>query len=158
MLLFHLNELGHGGAEAEIIRISRVNAANQGLDKAFECFVTKAPADEGGEAFVRIGVSTRDERLDHHPEFGLPGEDRADQDRPHPAGGHQDESFRDRQNLAIAKDERASVALIRADHFIGQAEPMAKLKGPGLVGDKAVGSAFAEKAVDFLCPNGSTDA
>ena len=105
MLLFHLNKLGHGCAEAEIVRISRVDAANQGLDKSFEGLVSKASADERGEAFVYVCVSTRDERLDHHPEFGFPGEDRADQDRPHPAGGHQDESFRDRHNLTIPEDE-----------------------------------------------------
>ena len=158
MFPLHVLKARKRRGQAEPFRIGRVDSRHQRLDKPVEDLAPQPPADEAGQTFVAAGRPPPHEILPRQPQLAQRTQDRRRDDRPNPAGGHQHEALGHAAQPSAAHDQRAPLCGIRADQFLGEPQPAAKIDAPGDIRDEAVGAAFDEKAVAAHCVERAADA
>ena len=88
---FHFFEARHGCAEAELIGIGGVDAADQRLSDPFQGFVAETAAHEGAEAFVAVSSPRGKKQLGRHAQLAGPGKERGLDKRPEARRREQEE-------------------------------------------------------------------
>ena len=135
------------------VGVRRIDARDQGLDQPVQGLAAQPPPDEAGQALLDLVIAARDEQVHQHPELAAPGQDRRGEQRAQPPRRHQDEALGHRHQPALPDDERAAMARIRLDQPIAEAQPLAEVQAPRLVGDEGVRAALEREAVEPVRPD-----
>ena len=74
-LALHLKKARHGGRQAQLFRVGRVDAANQGLGDPLQGFPTEPSPDKRAEALIVLLGSARQNQIQAHPQLSRPGKE-----------------------------------------------------------------------------------
>ena len=145
--LFHLQQLGVGGSQAEMTRVARVDAREQGLHNALEDFLAQVGGDELGHRHVATIAVSRPDEVEARAQFTRPGDQARAEEGAEFARDHQGQALGQGVQRAAGVDVGPPV-LARGTHdvrfqpqFLPQPHPR------GLEGEDTVGAAFDDEAV-----------
>ena len=90
------------------------------------------------------------EPLGRHAHFCAPGKKRREHGGHDLGGHHEHEPVGHHHQLAPDYDVGLALGVVRADELIAQPDLAAEIGGPGLLGEKRIGSGFDQAAVDAV--------
>ncbi len=147
MLLLHIPKSRHGRQQTQLLRVARVNAADQRLHQPIVRLTSKATGHEGGQALVTIVLALRYKELGRHPQLGQRSEDGRRDHRPDAAGGHNDEPLGNPPQLPPTDHKGTSMLIVRLHQLVGKPDASTEVHGPRHVGNEVVRAPFEQEPV-----------
>ena len=111
-LAFHLQETRHGCRQAEVVRVRRVDPADQRLGHALQGLAAESARDERAQALVCPLRPARQYQIQGHAQLARPGEQARRHQRPELRRRQQQEPIRQGMQPAVVHHVRAAVLVV----------------------------------------------
>src|SRR5687768_14881840 len=117
VLLLHLQEARHRGAQAEQLWIGCIDAADHWLRHPIERFASQPAADKVCQAFIAIGGSAWEKKIQGHARFAERTENLAGKKRPDQRRRQQVKTFGHGTQCAATDNEAATMLNVGFDQL-----------------------------------------